>query len=186
VNGEDCCQGDAFSPSDYDRSWTPITRRSTTALPNVSSFEQANSYRNLVDIVHRQRDAVEYDYAPASIDARWQDPFRTKALSPSRAIPVALQGIPLAAKREAIVFQLSGNTNMRYRSTRTLESIRGFVRSQMMVDESSTFSSMIDGKMADAPTEAHLLEELATIDIVIVHSKQGHFASTQHPSIVQY
>jgi hypothetical protein len=152
----------------------------------VSSFEQANSYRNLVDIVHRQRDAVEYDHAPASIDARWQDPFRTKALSPSRAIPVALQGIPPAAKREAIVFQLSGNTNMRYRSTRTLESIRGFVRSQMMVDESSTFSSMIDGKMADAPTEAHLLEELATIDIVIVHSKQGHFASTQHPSIVQY
>jgi hypothetical protein len=53
VDGEDCYQGDAFSPSDYDRSWTPTTRRSMTPLPNISSFEQANSYRNLVDFVHR-------------------------------------------------------------------------------------------------------------------------------------
>jgi hypothetical protein len=190
LDGGDCYQGDAFSSSNYS-SWTPTTRRSMTALPNMSSFEQANSYRNLVDVVYRQCDAVEYDNAPASIDARRQTPFQTKALSPSRAIP-AVQGIsrrvasPPAAKQEAIVFRLSGNTNMRYRATRTLKSIRGFVKSQMMVDESSKFSYMIDGEIYDAPTEAHLLEKLDTIDVVIVHSERGHFASTQHPSIVDY
>jgi hypothetical protein len=55
-----------------------------------------------------------------------------------------------------------------------------------MVDESSKFSYMIDGEIYDAPTEAHLLEKLDTIDVVIVHSERGHFASTQHPSIVDY
>jgi hypothetical protein len=158
----------------------------------VSSFEQANSYRNLVDIVHRQRDATGDDHAAASVDAKRQDLFQTKALSPSRAIPAAFQDISRrvthlpAAKRGAIVFQLSGNTNMRYRSTRTLESIRGFVRSQMIVDESSKFSYMVDGEIFDAPAEAHLLKELDMIDVVIVHSERGHFASTQDPSIVHY
>jgi hypothetical protein len=192
LDGEDCYQGDAFSPSDYDRSWTPSTRRSTTAVPNFAFLEEADSYRNLVSIANRHYGATSNNRGPASVDATKRDLSPWQALSPSHATPALSQGSSQhvaslqAAKRDAIVFQLEGNKDMCYRSTRTKKSLSGFVRSQMIVDESSKFSYIIGDKTYDAPTEAHLLDKRALIDVVIVRSERGHFASTQHPNIVHY
>ncbi|KAH7061032.1 hypothetical protein BKA63DRAFT_528546 [Paraphoma chrysanthemicola] len=190
LDERECYQRDAFSSSDYDRSWTPTTRRSTTALPNIAFLQEADSYKNLVDIAHRQCDVVRDGHGQFSSDVRKQKPSVTLALAPSCTVAAApcegpehKRAMPFA-KRDAIVFELSGNKSMCYRSTRTQKSLCGFIRSQLMVDASSNFSYTIDGKTYDAPTEAHLLERLPIIDVVVVHSEQGHFASTQHPSIV--
>jgi hypothetical protein len=191
LDERECYQGDAFSPSDYDCSWTPTTQRSTMALPNIAFLQEADSYRNLVSLAHRRCDTAKDDCGPLSSKLRKQTPSAPRALSASCTTAAAAPSVAQhattlpSAKREAIVFELSGNKSMRYRSTRTQKSLRGFIRSQLMVDASSKFSYTIDGKTYDAPNEAHLVEKLEMIDFVVVHSEQGHFASTQHPSIVR-
>jgi hypothetical protein len=189
IDSRECYEDASFSPSDYDRSWSPITQRSTAALPNISFLD---SYRNLVHLPFGQGSVNGGDHRSITADTDKQNASHTQApLLSATVLTGQDESIQHTAglrkaRSEAIIFKLSSNNDMVYRTTRTRKSLQGFIKSQLMIDASSTFSYIIDGKTVDALTEACLLEKLTIIDAVIVHSEQGHFASSQHPSIVQF
>jgi hypothetical protein len=189
IDGRECYQDESFSPSDYDRSWSPITQRSATTLPNTSCL---HSYRDLVNLPFGRESVHGDEHVSAPADANEHNASSTRAPSPCDTMPAGRResiqrtSSPRVAGCEAIEFKLSSNKDMFYRTTRTLKSLHGFIKSQRMIDASSKFSYMVDGKTVDAPTDACLLNNLKIIDSVIVHSKEGHFASTQHPSIVHF
>ena len=176
-----CCWSPA-SRSNYDGEPSP-----SAALPDgAPSKKDMEWYKKLKQSPYdhlcaseKTREDVVISTAPS--DANSRSPLRTSSTN----IDTAIQRASLDQNR-TITFQLQGNEAMFYVSERTKEAVRGFIESQVAVDRNSKFlfTSNVEGDLCEAKSKEYLADIWRTLRTVVVVSEDGHFASTQHPTII--
>jgi hypothetical protein len=83
---------------------------------------------------------------------------------------------------------LLGQEAIFYGSVQTKNAVRGFMASRIAVDKQYEFLYTTEDnkeELCRAPSQEYLVAIWNTLRTVVVRSKQGHFASTQHPDIVK-
>ncbi|KAH4890802.1 hypothetical protein HBH74_235750 [Parastagonospora nodorum] len=195
-----CHKDDCGTPASVDSlveaycCWSPTSLSNYEGEPSPSIALSYGAALNKDMEWYKNLDQSPYDHLRASeetsddvvistapSDANSRSPLRTSLTN----INAAIQRSSLDQNR-TITFQLQGREAMFYVSERTEEAVRGFIMSQVAVDRNSKFffTSSIDGELYEAHSKEHLIAIWRTLPTVVVVSEDGHFASTQHPTIV--
>jgi hypothetical protein len=180
IDEAECASDKPMSASDYGSSYGP------TWSPKV--LEDDNFYKGLMRTEAWHNEDVAQYRACVSDSSFDSSPVlvRSYPYSPPSKMDSSIKG-PRWNRQETVMFELSGQKAIFYESLRSQKAVRGFIASQIAVDKHSKFLYTTDN--AKEPREARNQEDLVAIwdelRTVIVCSKQGHFASTQHPIIVK-
>lgn len=185
----ECGRQDSVSASNYSSSydppWSPMMRKDDGS----SLGKDAAMYNEVVQTQARQTYKDAQNTASVIDSPHDSDPVPVR--SPLRNSLSQINGSiqrPRENEQETVKFTLSGQEAIFYVSVRTEEAVRGFIASQIAVDKQSEFlytTKYDNGELCEAPSQEHLLAKWNKLCTVVVRSKHGHFASTQHPNIVK-